>query len=659
MPKEGDIFGPYRLVRQIAVGGMAEIYLAKSEGFSGFEKFVALKMIHSNFSSDQHFVRMLVEEAKITVFLNHVNIAQIFDLGRIGNVYYIAMEFIDGADLYHIMRSLTEQGLQMPPDVAAHIMHEVCAGLDYAHRCRDQLGNPLNIIHRDISPQNILISHAGEVKIVDFGIAKAALRARQTAVGVIKGKYYYMSPQQAWGEPLDHRTDIFSAGVVLYEILAGQMLYLEDDVARLLDMVRRADIPLLRTKRRDVPRQLEAIAMKAVAKEPDDRWSTAHELQQALHTFLYTYAPRYTVQKLQMVVHQALAGKKEVIDEHEATGSFSAEQLMGRRDFSSFSQHSVLFSSEEQTSGVGPPPILASDDGFEQDDKTVVSGPPSFVDSLDGDPALPLLAESLPQRVSPPSVPGSQKIHSSSGWSTEEEEAPTKVLPGARARSVAQSREEASTIPRLASGASSDEEEETKNIRSVSRPRTGPSAGSPLPSAARTGPSPSPMANPYRSPPAPGGVAPPSGQGVPGWAERAGYGSMGLAGDPSLDDEDEFLRESRARTRRVAMLVVAALVLVAGVIAILVIFGPFNRAPTTGEVQVITEPSGAQVECDGEPQHGLTPGVVITGLSADQNHTLYIEKPGYRPSHKSFTVEPGKRTVVRVKLEPKESGEGR
>jgi hypothetical protein len=150
----------------------------------------------------------------------------------------------------------------------------------------------------------------------------------------------------------------------------------------------------------------------------------------------------------------------------------------------------------------------------------------------------------------------------------------------------------------------------------------------------------------------------PSDTGVPGWAQSAGYGSSDLMGDSLLDDEQEFLRESKARTRRVTLLVLAVLILVAGAVAIVLVFGPFSSKPTTGEVQVVTEPSGAYVECDGEPQHGLTPGVVITGLEADQNHTLYIKKMGYRPRHKSFTVEPGKRKVVRVKLEPKGSREG-
>src|SRR5678815_5856104 len=219
-------FGPYRLVRQIAVGGMAEIHLAKTAGIAGFEKYVALKMIHPNFAEDEQFIQMLVDEAKIAVQLTHGNIAQTFDLGRVGDTYYITMEYVDGADLYKILRRASEQDREIPLDVCAFIGKEISSALDHAHRKRDHKGKPLGIVHRDVSPQNVLVSYSGEVKLVDFGIAKAASKVRQTAAGVIKGKYYYMSPEQARGGQIDLRSDIFSAGIVLYEMVAGQMLYL-------------------------------------------------------------------------------------------------------------------------------------------------------------------------------------------------------------------------------------------------------------------------------------------------------------------------------------------------------------------------------------------------------------------------------------------------
>src|ERR1700712_4393649 len=261
-------FGPYRLIRQIAVGGMAEIHLAKTAGIAGFEKYVALKMIHPNFAEDDQFIQMLVDEAKIAVQLTHGNIAQTFDLGRVGETYYITMEYVDGADLYKILRRASEPAL------------------DHAHRKRDHTGKSLGIVHRDVSPQNVLVSYSGEVKLVDFGIAKATMKARQTAVGVIKGKYYYMSPEQAWGDPIDHRSDIFSAGIVLYEMITGQMLYLEEDLHRLLDMARKADIKPPSRLRKGLPPQLERIVMHALAKKPEDRYQSASDFASDLERFL-------------------------------------------------------------------------------------------------------------------------------------------------------------------------------------------------------------------------------------------------------------------------------------------------------------------------------------------------------------------------------------
>jgi serine/threonine protein kinase len=301
-------FGPYRLVQQLAVGGMAEIHLAKTHGIAGFEKYVALKMIHPNYSLDQQFIQMLIDEAKITVQLQHVNIAQTFDLGRVGETYYITMEYVDGADLYKLLRKSAELDKEIPISVGCYIGKEVASGLDYAHRKRDHAGRPLAIVHRDVSPQNVLISYAGEVKLVDFGIAKATSRARQTAVGVIKGKYYYMSPEQAWGESLDHRTDIFSSGILLYETLTGQMLYLEEDLHKLLEMVRRADIPPPSTIRKDIPAPLDRIVMKALAKRPEDRYQNAGDLASELERFLHNHAPVFTAAKVALWMAEVLGG---------------------------------------------------------------------------------------------------------------------------------------------------------------------------------------------------------------------------------------------------------------------------------------------------------------------------------------------------------------
>src|SRR4051812_45451893 len=293
---------------------MAEIHLAKTKGIAGFEKYVALKMIHPNFAEDEQFIQMLVDEAKIAVQLNHGNIAQTFDLGRVGDTFYITMEFVDGADLYKILRRGSEVEIDMPLDICAFVGKETASALDHAHRKRDHSGKSLGIVHRDVSPQNVLISFAGEVKLVDFGIAKATMKARQTAVGVIKGKYYYMSPEQAWGDPIDFRSDIFSAGIVLYEMITGQMLYLEEDLHKLLDMARRADIASPSTLRSGIPPQLEKIVMHALAKSPGDRYQSASDFATDLERFLHAYSPVFTAGKVAQLMRKIVGDPLEVPD---------------------------------------------------------------------------------------------------------------------------------------------------------------------------------------------------------------------------------------------------------------------------------------------------------------------------------------------------------
>ncbi len=277
---------------------MAEVYFAKTQGLGGFEKTVAIKVIHPRYSEDDHFVQMLVEEAKISVLLTHVNIAQTFDLGRVDQTYYIAMEFIEGVDVYRVLRRTKEVKRAIPFDLAAYIAAETCNGLDYAHRKRDEHGRSLGIVHRDVSPQNVLLSYAGEVKLVDFGIAKAALRKAATEAGVIKGKYYYMSPEQAWGDPMDHRSDIFSAGIVLYELITGSLPYREESVPVLLEKVRKAEIALPERTRPSVPKKLSEIVMKALAREPAKRFQSAQEMSQALMRFVYDENATFSATRL-------------------------------------------------------------------------------------------------------------------------------------------------------------------------------------------------------------------------------------------------------------------------------------------------------------------------------------------------------------------------
>ena len=326
-----EMFGRYILLERIAIGGMAEIFKAKSPGLGGFEKILAIKRLHPRYSQDADFIEMLIDEARITVELAHSNIGQIFDLGKVDDHYFIAMEYIDGRDLYRVMKRLKDRDIRCPIDGAAYITMEACAGLDYAHRKKDSRGRPLNIVHRDVSPQNVLVSFEGDVKIVDFGIAKAALRAYETESGIIKGKFYYMSPEQAKGEPLDHRTDVFSMGIVLYEMLTGDLLYKDDDDVTLLSRVRRAEIEPPSLMRPEVPRSLEEIVMKALARERADRYPSAQHMQRDLARFLRNSGAVFNKSRLGQLMRE-LFDSDPAIDGADDSLAEDGRDLMQDRD---------------------------------------------------------------------------------------------------------------------------------------------------------------------------------------------------------------------------------------------------------------------------------------------------------------------------------------
>ncbi len=279
-------FGKYFLLERINVGGMAEVFKAKSFGVEGFEKLIAIKRILPNIAEDEDFITMFIDEAKIAVQLNHANIAQIFDLGKIDDSFFIALEFVHGKDLRTIWERHKRRGLRMPIPMSVYVVSRVCEGLDYAHRKKDAGGRELHIVHRDVSPQNILLSYEGEVKIIDFGIAKAANKASKTQAGILKGKFGYMSPEQVRGLPLDHRSDVFSSGIILYELLTGERLFVGESDFSTLEKVRNVEILPPSTYNRNIPDSLEKIVLKALSKDPDDRFQTAYNMQEELQRFL-------------------------------------------------------------------------------------------------------------------------------------------------------------------------------------------------------------------------------------------------------------------------------------------------------------------------------------------------------------------------------------
>jgi serine/threonine protein kinase len=300
-------FGKYLLLDRVNIGGMAEVWKAKTFGAEGFEKLVAIKRILPNIAEDEEFISMFIDEAKISVQLTHANVAQVFDLGKIGESYYIAMEYVSGRDLRAIFDKARKRGEPAPIPLVCYALSKASEGLDYAHRKRDAQGDELNIVHRDVSPQNILCSFDGETKVIDFGIAKAANKATKTQAGILKGKFGYMSPEQVRGLPLDRRSDVFALGVVLYEMLTGERLFVGESDFSVLEKVRAVDILPPSTYNRRIPAALEKIVLKALAKDVDNRFSYASELGDELQRFLITSDTIFSRKDLQQFMKSTFA----------------------------------------------------------------------------------------------------------------------------------------------------------------------------------------------------------------------------------------------------------------------------------------------------------------------------------------------------------------
>lgn len=278
-------FGRYQLVKRIGAGGMAEVFLARHFGAEGLEKVVVIKKIRPEHAEKPRFITMFIDEAKIAVSLNHPNIAQVYEFGRVDRDFFLAMEYVEGQDLGQALSKHKKIQEQLPTAEVVYIGIEIAKALDYAHRKCDKFGHPLGIVHRDVSPQNILLSTDGSVKLLDFGIAKAA--GTQENDGEIRGKYSYMSPEQARGEDIDHRSDLFSLGAVLWEMLAGSPLFPYTDANDTLARIQKTQVPQEIPGRRDVGPDLLDILLKALSKSPEDRYQDAREFQIALTRSLF------------------------------------------------------------------------------------------------------------------------------------------------------------------------------------------------------------------------------------------------------------------------------------------------------------------------------------------------------------------------------------
>jgi serine/threonine-protein kinase len=280
----------------LAAGGMAQIYLAKSFGAEGFVKPLVIKRLDPRLAKTPYFTRLFVSEAKLLVTLSHGNIVPVFDFGRVGEDLYMAMEYVRGASLSQVLQAARQAGQHLDVPLAAYIAAEICKGLDYAHRKADDAGRPAGIVHRDIKPRNVLVSYEGEVKIVDFGVAKLA--SRMEGGGYLAGTLAYMSPEQAERQVVDPRTDIFSAGLVLYELITNDRAYAGQTPVEILAAARRAAVPAIPD---DVPQQIREIIRRATERDVTSRYASAHEMEQELGEYLLVARATHGIEDTEVI----------------------------------------------------------------------------------------------------------------------------------------------------------------------------------------------------------------------------------------------------------------------------------------------------------------------------------------------------------------------
>jgi serine/threonine protein kinase len=288
----GESLGRYQLVELLGIGGMAEVFKARCTGPGGFQRTVVLKRILPAHGRDHGFLRMFVSEAKILGMLNHPNVVQVYDFGESDGTLFLVLEYVDGPSLGEAIVALRRAGRSMPPLVAARIAHEVCRALDYVHNLQDADGAPLHVIHRDVTPSNIMFTTTGAVKLLDFGVAKYRASQALSHQGTMKGKPAYMAPETLENGSVDRRGDLFSLGVVLHELLTLEHLFEADHTAITYHRILRMPVPCPSRARSDVPAALDAIVMKALERDPEDRYQSAHDMAVDLDAMLAAESAR-------------------------------------------------------------------------------------------------------------------------------------------------------------------------------------------------------------------------------------------------------------------------------------------------------------------------------------------------------------------------------
>jgi serine/threonine-protein kinase len=318
----------YKVLKKLDSGGMAEVFLGSAESLQGFKKRVAIKRVLPHLAENRKFMAMFLDEARLSLHLNHANVVQTFDIGVADNTYFIVMEYVDGSNLKTVLEVAESHGSPIPVANSVFILIEVLKALSYAHELIDDQGRSLGIVHRDVSPPNVLISKRGEVKLVDFGLAKAVGQLEHTDPGIVKGKFSYLSPEAAAGLEVDSRADIFAAGILLYEMLTGRRLFLGETDLQTLELVRRAEVPSVLPLNPQVPPPLEQVVQRALSRDIHGRYQSAREMGDALAHVLFAHNMKVTNFDIGSLVSEVLAEDRAVRPEPSIIDRLIQEELL-------------------------------------------------------------------------------------------------------------------------------------------------------------------------------------------------------------------------------------------------------------------------------------------------------------------------------------------
>jgi len=603
-------FGKYILLRKIATGGMAEIFLARQTGVEGFEKLVVIKRILPHLSENEEFINMFLDEARIAAQLNHPHIVQIFDLGKVEGSYFITMEYVHGDDLSQIVKQGQKVGRPLPMDHTVKIIAMTCEGLHYAHTKSDIMGRALHIVHRDISPQNILVTYEGSAKLVDFGIAKAASQAGQTRAGVLKGKFAYMSPEQILGEELDGRSDIFAIGIILYELSVGRRLFKRDSEPEIMRAITEGQVPPPHKINPDVPPELEAVIMRALATNRDERYPDARRMQMDLERLfrqgIFNSSTIHVSNYMKKIFHDKLKKQQEMLEKAQVE---SLDQLLLKEDEGGGqSEYDDFFSPEQDAQQRG----LGLDDGGRGAQRRSTQG-------LNLEPVAGLVPP-----ASPPD-PGGRVPHRRERPTGPDMGAQPVRRPSQAAMRAAGAKFEPGESVR--SGLELDLEAKPAAPRHTPDPVRAPSTISTASSASRLTPS------------------------YSGLHSRSGV---------------RVARLSPSGGKRGLMWATVLILALATIGAVALFWDTISKGLGTsspivewGTIRVVSRPSGASVNIDGVEYPQRTPAT-IERVSLNDTHYVKISKPGYFPEVKECRVTEERPThVIEVALPPDRGTKGR